>query len=461
MTDSPSFHLAVHRILAALKPPVFPDRDFSVTDFGAVDGGDISLPLHAAILACHTAGGGRVLVPAGSYVSGPIHLRSHVCLHLDSGATISFVPDPRRYLPVVRAYYEGNECLNYSPFLYACGAEQIGLTGEGTLHGNGSDPCWARDLEDLNIRQRDDYRLRDMGERRVPLAERRFGGGHGLRPNMIQFIECRQVLIEGVTLIDSPMWMLHPVLCEHVVVSGVTIRNSAKNGDGFDPESCRYVWARDCRFATCDDGIAVKSGRNVEGRDRNTPTADMVVERCVFDAAPVPEHARNGFAVGSEVSGGVRRLYVRDCEVHSRLRGIFIKSNTERGGCLEDLHFRNIQIDDPVERGMESALVVGMDYGLGEGEGRPDGEHPPVFRSFSFEGIHGRGAQTALVLQGVERSRLRDIRISDCRFEDIRGEKAVLRHLDEAVFEHISVNGQPWPGEETHFHTQSTQIATV
>ena len=444
MSGEIAFDESVNKILAALEPPVFPARDFPVTDFGAADGQDITSALQAAIQACHAAGGGRVVVAPGHYTSGPIHLRSRVCLHLEAGATISFPPEPERYLPVVRAFYEGNECLNYSPFVYACGAEHIAITGQGTLNGNGTDPVWAVDLVERNAQQGDAARLREMGEQQTPLAQRTFGGGHGLRPNMIQFIKCRHILIEGVTLVDSPMWMLHPVLCDHVVVSGITIHNNVKNGDGFDPECCQWVWVKDCRFATRDDGIAVKSGRNVEGRERNVPTTDMVVERCVFDRAPEPALSRNGFAVGSEVSGGVARLYVRDCTIHSRLRGIFIKSNTERGGCLEELHFRDIQIDDPDQRGMAGSLVVGMHYGPENGEGRENGAYPPVFQSFSFERLHGSQAQHAFELRGVEKSLLRNVRLTDCVFEQIQEGTAVTRHLEGAIFDRVTINGQPW-----------------
>src|SRR5262249_22694186 len=268
-------------IVRRIAPPTFPPRTFDITRYGATTSGDATGAFRAAIDACAKAGGGRVVVPRGRFETGAIHLRSGVNLHLDDGATIAFSRDPRAYLPVVMTRYEGVELMNYSPFIYALDQHDVAITGGGTLDGQADESHWwnwrgagpAAGAPMTPARAR----LFEMAARGVPPAERRFGDGGFLRPNFVQTYRCPDVLIDGVTVVTSPMWELHPVLCQNVVVRGVTIRSHGPNNDGCDPESCRDVLIERCTFDTGDDCIALKSGRNQDGRRLHAPIENVVI----------------------------------------------------------------------------------------------------------------------------------------------------------------------------------------
>jgi len=279
-------------ILSRIKAPEFPTRDFVITDYGAVAGGsnDCTATIAKAIDACHAAGGGRVVVPDGVFLTGAIHLKSNVNLHLADGATLKFSADPAQYLPVVFTRWEGVEGMNYSALIYAFEQKNIAITGKGVLDGSASsENWWAWTRRDPNgepapaRRSRD--MLNDMGERGVPVEQRVFGQGHFLRPNFVQPYRCRNVLIEGVTIRNSPMWELNPVLCSNVTVRGVTISIHGPNNDGCDPESCRDVLIEDCIFDTGDDCIAIKSGRNNDGRRVAVPSENIIVRNCTMRTA--------------------------------------------------------------------------------------------------------------------------------------------------------------------------------
>jgi polygalacturonase len=298
-------------ILARIVPPRFPPRDVVITAFGASGDGakDCTGAIREAIAACAAAGGGRVVVPAGTFLTGAIHLKSRVNLHLSAGATLRFSRDPRHYLPLVFTRWEGVELMNYSAFIYAFEQENIAITGPGILDGNASDTHWwpwkGRDPKAPEAPNQLAARAKliEMAANGVPVPERVFGEGSYLRPNFVQPYRCKNVLIEGVTLINSPMWELHPVLCTNVTVRNVTINSHGPNNDGCDPESCRDVLIEDCTFDTGDDCIAIKAGRDADGRRVNTPSENIIVRGCTM------KDGHGGVVIGSEVSGGVRNVF--------------------------------------------------------------------------------------------------------------------------------------------------------
>jgi len=274
-------------IVARIKPPVFRNRDFDITKYGAQGDGttDCTDAIARAITACNAAGGGRVVVPAGIFSTAPIHLKSNVNLHLAKAAVLSFSRDPARYLPLVYSRWEGVECLNYSAQIYADGQENIALTGEGLLEGNADCSHWWPWKGRTNCGwsagqpNQDPARnaLFEMGDKDVPLAERRFGEGHYLRPNMVQFCRSKNILIEGVTMKNSPMFEINPVLCSNVTVRGVSIASHGPNNDGCDPDSCQDVLIENCSFDTGDDCLAIKAGRNHDGRRVGVASENIVV----------------------------------------------------------------------------------------------------------------------------------------------------------------------------------------
>lgn len=238
-----------------------------------------------AIAACNSAGGGRVVVPKGEFLTGAVHLKSNVNLHVEAGAVLRFMRETRKY-PVVLTRFEGVELMNYSPFIYDFEQENIALTGSGTIDGNADAEHWwdwkdrTRGGTKSSDTTNDRDKLFQMAERGVPVEPRVFGEGHFLRPMFIQPYRCKSVLIEGVTLLSSPMWQVHPVLCQNVTVQHLTIRANGPNTDGCDPESCDGVLIRDNFFSTGDDCIAIKSGRNADGRRLHTPSENIVIQSC-------------------------------------------------------------------------------------------------------------------------------------------------------------------------------------
>jgi polygalacturonase len=392
----------VPSILARIKPPRFPSREFPVTRYGAKGDGvtDCSDAFRRAIAACAAAGGGRVVARGGTFLAGPIHLRSHVNLVVDEGATISFVTDPRAYELFVLTRFEGTEMMGLSPLIYARNAVNVAVTGAGTLDGRAGNEHWWNwngnpryGWKQGEGNQREARaRLFKMAEDGVPVRERRFGVESFLRPPFIQTYGCRNVLIEGVTIRNSPMWEINPVLCTNVTVRGVTIDSRGPNNDGCDPESSRDVLIERCRFNTGDDCIAIKSGRNADGRRINVPSENIIVRDCEM------RDGHGGVTIGSEISGGVRHVYAERNKMDSPNldRALRLKNNAMRGGVLEHIYMRDVTI------GHLADAVLQVDFLYEEG---PNGNYPPVVATSSSRASRARRAPTRCTCADSRRRR--------------------------------------------------------
>jgi polygalacturonase len=323
---------AADRIVASVRRPWFPGRYFPVTDFGA-KGDGTTLDTQAftkAIAVCHRAGGGHVVVPAGgTFLTGAIHLLSNVDLHVEQNATILFSQNPADFLPVVFTRWQGIELMNYSPFVYCYGRHNVAVTGAGTLNGQADDNHW---WNWKNLETDDFDTLETMADDNVPVSQRVFGAGHYLPPQMIQPFASDTVLLEGVTVINSPFWHLNPNLCINVTIDGLTISSTGPNTDGCDPESCAGVVVQNVTYDTGDDCMAIKSGRDADGRRVNVPCQNVVVQNCNF------ANGHGGITIGSEMTGGVKNVYARDLTMNSAnlQAGHRIKTNTLRGGYVEN-----------------------------------------------------------------------------------------------------------------------------
>ena len=319
--------LAADRIVASVRRPWFPPRNFPVTRFGAVGDGTTmnTAAFAAAIAACRRSGGGHVVVPSGTFLTGAIHLLSNVDLHVESGATVLFSQDPNDYLPVVFTRWQGIELMNYSPFIYCYGQRNIAVTGQGTLNGQADANHW---WSWKKLETPDFDALETMADDNVPVSQRVFGSGHFLPPQMIQPFASDTVLLEGVTVINSPFWHLNPNLCRNVTVDGLTISSTGPNTDGCDPESCDGVVVQNVTYDTGDDCMAIKSGRDADGRRVNVPCQNVVIQDCNF------ANGHGGITIGSEMTGGVKNVYARDLTMNSAnlQAGHRIKTNTLRGG---------------------------------------------------------------------------------------------------------------------------------
>jgi polygalacturonase len=422
----PSGWATVPGILARIVPPTFPNRDFDITKFGARSDGvaDATAAIRAAIAACAAAGGGRVVVPSGQFATGAIRLQSRVNLYLAEGAVLRFSQEPRDYLPVVLTRFEGVELFNYSPFIYALDARDIAITGRGTLDGRAdADHWWA-----WKSQTADRTRLLQIAEQGLPVAERRFGDGHFLRPNFIQPYRCTNVLIEGVTIVNSPMWEIHPVLSTNVTIRGVTIVSHGPNNDGCDPESCRDVLIEGCTFDTGDDCIAIKSGRNADGRRVNVPVENVIVRDCVM------KDGHGGVTIGSEITGGARNIFAERCRMDSpRLdRVLRFKNNAMRGGIIEHVYMRNVTVGEVAES------VVNADFYYEEGE---TGGFTPVLRDVEVRSVTSTTSKYAFYLRGFARAPIADVRIADCTFDGV-AQAEVLESVRDLVLSNVRINGQ-------------------
>ena len=427
----------VPQILQRIQPPQFPDRGWNVLKFGAVGDNktDCTAALRAAIAACHSAGGGSVVVPAGDYLTGAIHLLSGVNLHIQKGATIRFSRDPRAY-PLVFTRWEGTELMNFSPFVYAFQQQDIAVTGEGTLDGNsdcehwwpwkGAQKCGWKHGDPEQSRDRN--LLHDMAEKALPVDQRVFGSDHYLRPQFIQPYLCKNVLIEGVTLLNSPMWQVHPVMCTNVIVRNLTISSDGPNTDGCDPESCDGVLIENCVFNTGDDCIAIKSGRNADGRRLHTPSQNIIVRGCHM------KNGHGGVTIGSEISGGTKNIFIENCHMDSPHLddALRIKNNAMRGGIVENIFARNIEV------GQVAVAGLSIDFHYEEGAA---GNFSPVVRNVDIRALNVENTKHAVFLRGLEKSPIENIRLTDCVFANA-AEPSVVEDTKGISLSNVRVNGK-------------------
>ena len=361
----------VKKIERNIKAPQFPERAYLVTDFGAVGNGiEDALPaIKKAIDLCSAEGGGQVVVPPGKFfVKGPIVLKSNVNLHLSEGSELLFSPDEKDYLPAVLTRWEGTEVFNYSPLIFAYNVKNIAITGKGILNGQGS-----KNIATWKPKQKPDQQsLRKMGTEVRPLYERVFGEGHLLRPAFIEPVSCSNVLIEDVKIIDATFWVIHPLSCENVTVRRVWVESFNDNNDGCDPESCLNVLIENCHFQTGDDAIAIKSGRDNDAWRVGQPTENVIIRNCFFDSKI------NGLCIGSEISGGVRNIFVENVIIKSATDAIFFKSNLDRGGYIQNVYIRNLK----VEKVRNSLIKFEPDY-----KHESKYNHPTSFKDFIIKNV--------------------------------------------------------------------------
>lgn len=331
---------------------IFPERDFPIDAYGAVAGG-VAINTEAiarAIDACHRAGGGRVVVPAGEWLTGPIHFKSNVNLHLAEGATLRFTDNPSDYLPAVMTSWEGLECYNYSPLIYAFECEQIAITGTGTL-------APIMDYWRLWFKRPEPHmealkQLYTMASTDVPVEERQMAvGENNMRPHLIHFNRCKQVLLDGFKIRESPFWTIHLYMCDGGLVRNLDVRAHGHNNDGVDIEMSRNFLIEHCQFDQGDDAVVIKAGRNQDAWRLNSPSENIVIRNCVV----LKGHVLLG--IGSEMSGGVRNVYMHDCEVRDEVyRLFFVKTNHRRGGFVENIWMKRVKAE-----AMQRVMEVDMD----------------------------------------------------------------------------------------------------
>lgn len=391
-----------------LSSPTFPGRVCDIKNYGALSGGKIlnTQAFQKAIADCAKKGGGKVEVPSGTWLTGAIHLKSNVDLDLAKGATIKFSTHREDYLPVVFSRFEGIELYNYSPFIYANGQENIAVTGQGELDGQGN-VWWNR----VSSRQKASIvKLNLMAKNNLPVSQRVFGPNGALQPAFLEFIHCRNVVLAGITIINSPRWTIHPVYSENVKIKNVNVNTSREvNADGIDIDSSRNVLVENSKFNTGDDAIVVKSGADQDGQRVKKPSQDIVIRNCEVDGG------HGAFAIGSEMSGGVKNVFVDNLTVRYADYGLRFKSVVGRGGTVENVWTKNIN----VSRAGAAAIQFNLSY-------RPPDPGAnlntlPIFKNINIENFYCRHAKTAVELLGLPKSPLENITLKNAVIYARRG----------------------------------------
>ncbi len=424
-------------VLKRIVPPTFADKDYVITDYYNGSDSLYTAAIQAAVSECSGNGGGRVIVPSGEWKTAPIRLLSGVNLHLEDGARLLFTTDVNLF-DIVHTHWEGIDCYNVQPLIYAEDCENIAVTGKGFIDGQASRDNWFGPLTFGHIGE--DGRwvngrnlLYSWLESGTPLEERYLTRETPARPQSINFMNCKNILLEDITINRSPFWDIHPVFCTNVTMRRVTMDSHLGNNDGCDPECCTDMLFEDCVFDTGDDCIAIKSGRDADGRLWNTPSSNIIVRNCVMRDG----HA--GVAIGSEISGGFRNLWVEDCEMNSPhlQRIIRIKSNPQRGGTVENVHARNITV------GECDLAILGIELRYGRVS---QGDYPLDFRNITIENVTSQKSRYVVHVDGNDDAvGVHGITFRNC---DINGvTEPELSHIvgaEDVVFSNVTVNGEPY-----------------
>ena len=446
--------------------PQFAAQDFPITKYGAKPTNTAKKnqkAIQKAIDTCNKKGGGRVIVPAGQkFLTGAITLKSGVNLVVEDGAVLEFAFEPDLY-PIVPTRWEGLDCWNLSPLIYAYQQKDIAITGKGTIDGGGSRETWWPWVsspkfgfkEGMPVHQWKETsrpRLLKSAEDGIPLDERRFTKEDGLRPQLINFNQCEGILIEDITLLRSPFWVIHPLLSTDITVRGVHINNDGPNGDGCDPESCDRVLIENCYFNTGDDCIAIKSGRNNDGREggqgafAGRPSKNIIIRNCKMN------NGHGGVVIGSEISGGCQNVYAHDCEMDSPNldRVLRIKTNSCRGGVIENINMRNVTVGQCGE----AVLKINTDYEPKEVCCR--GFYPTV-RNVTMENVTCKKSKYGVMIVGYEDPKLaytvNNITVRNCQFDGVISKPIHQIGLAQDVkYENLIINGSLVLQEKPYKH---------
>lgn len=432
----------MEQIRKLIKAPIFKNKEYFITNYGGLGDGikKNTEAFKKAIEACHKSGGGRVVVPAGKFLTGPIYLKSNVNLHLKDNAVIVFSQDTKDY-PLVLSRWEGMDCINYSAQIYAYNEKNIAITGTGTIDGNADKEHWwpwkgrkqygwkegapnqtkARDSLHFLMRQKTDPK------------KRIFGDGYYLRPYMIQPYNCKNILISGVKLIDSPMWFVSPVMSENITIENISISSHGPNTDGCDPDACKNVLIKSCYFDTGDDCIAIKSGRDEDGRGYGKSAENHIIEDCEM------KEGHGGIVIGSEIAGGARNIYAVNCRMDSPEldRVLRIKTSSSRGGTIENIFLKDIKVGSY----KDAAISCNMFY-------ENPGNYIPTIRNIWIENLDvTNGGDYALFVRAYETSPVKNLKLINC---NIKGVKKSI-HIDfvKALnFENVTINGKSFKNSD-------------
>jgi polygalacturonase len=430
---------ALEWTLPVVEEPVFKKDTFNIIKFGAKNDGFTlnTISINQAITECNAKGGGVVLVPDGLWLTGPINLKSHVNLHLQKNALLLFTNDKSQY-SLVESNWEGLPAVRNQSPIFGKGLENIAITGKGIIDGNGdswravkkdklTESNWKKLLASGGVVAEDgktwypsdQYRKASKLDKPGVLTNGKSINDFTeykdfFRPNLLVLIDCNKILLEGTTFQNSAAWCLHPLTCKNLTVREVYVKNPwyAQNGDGIDVESCFGVKIENSTFDVGDDAICIKSGRDEEGRRRGIPTQNLIVRNCTV------YHAHGGFVIGSEMSGGVKNLFVENCTFIGTDIGLRFKTKRGRGGMVENIFIRNISMKDIIGEAIlfdmyymakDPIVLAGEKAEQPKIEIFPVSDETPQFKNFRIENVVCQGAEQALFIRGLPEMAIRDI----------------------------------------------------
>ena len=381
-------------ILSLITGATMPTDSALITDFGAKGDGkkDCKPAFDKAMKAAVKHGGLRIVVPKGVYlVKGPIHFVSNVCLDIKKDAVVKFDPEPSLYLPMVKTSWEGTFLNNYSPFIYGYGLHDVSIIGEGTIDGNASSTfsTWKSKQKYGQVRSR------EMNHSQAPVATRDFGEGWWLRPQLMQFYNCKNITLSGVFMTNAPFWCVHLLCSENIICRGLRYNAKLVNNDGIDPECSRNILIENIAFDNGDDNVAIKAGRDNDGWAAEAPSENIVIRNCRFKGL----HA---VVIGSEMSSGVRNVFVENCTFGGYCkRGIYLKTNPDRGGFIDGIYVKNCKFDEVEDLFYATSMYAG--------EGLDNDKFTRVSNIF-VDGLRcNKTTAAGLVLQGTPAEPIRNV----------------------------------------------------
>ncbi len=439
---------AMKEVENELQKIAFPKREFTIVNYGAKEGvEDYSInAINSAINAAAAMGGGRIIIPKGVWYSGPITLKTNINLHLEEGAVIKFSTNPEDYKPFVLTRFEGLDCMNFRPLIYAFGEGNIAITGKGTLDGQANKTNWWQWKGEENYGWKEGMisqewngskenggknRLSRMEEKNLPIEERVMTVEDRLRPSFVELTNCKNILLEDFTLINSPLWCLHPLLSKNILVRGVKVISHGPNNDGCNPESCELVLIENCLFDTNDNCIAIKSGKNNDGRRWSRPSKNIIIRNCTM------KEGQGGVVLGSEISGNIQNVWIEDCTIDNLNLdwAIRIKSNPFIGGKLENFFIRNIKVGECDE----AIFHVEMKY-----KKVTKGPNMPLVKNFLIENITSEKSKYGIWIDGFEDSpqkQVSGITIRNCTFNNVQIPHKIVG-AEKVVLNNVTINGE-------------------
>jgi polygalacturonase len=465
--------------------PAFPDKKFNVVDYGAIgDGKTMNTEAIAkAIAACAKAGGGKVVIPAGIWLTGPIQLKSNLNLHVEKGTLVIFSPNRQDY-PLIDTWFEGRPEYRCMSPIFGENLENIAITGAGIFDGSGeawrpvkkfkmTEMQWKELLASGGVvDQKGSTRwpseaamngaeyLENLQKNNTPPRREDYEKVRDyLRPVLLQLSRCKKVLLDGPTFQNSPAWNLHPLMSENLTIRNITVRNPwySQNGDGLDLESCRNVAVYNCNFDVGDDAICLKSGRDEAGRRRGMPTENVQIYDCVV------YHGHGGFVIGSEMSGGVKNIEIRDCTFIGTDTGLRFKSTRGRGGVVENIYIKRIFMKDiPAAAitfnmfysGQAPIAEPGQATGFDAEQAIPVSEKTPQFKNIFISDVIARGAAQAVELLGLPEMPLHNIELSNVSISAQKGLIGV--NADQVKLVQVEILPQTGPVLAFHNSTNLT-----